>query len=84
MKDHFGNKVLVGDKVKVITVNEESLANLETELAQEIRDAVGQVFKVDFIDEHQRAWVDIVCTKGSDELCGQTLFLRSHQISKVV
>ncbi|WMS88750.1 hypothetical protein [Pleionea litopenaei] len=84
MKDHFGNKVFVGDKVKVITVNEESLANLESELAQEIRDAVGQVFKVDFIDEHQRAWVDIVCTTGGDELCGQTLFLRSHQISKVV
>ena len=83
MKDKQGTNVGVGDIVEVLSINEESLKFLEPEYAKEIRDAVGQKLEVNFIDEHDRAWVDIISSSKDETRCGQTLFLRSNQIRKV-
>jgi len=82
MKDIKGNTVKIGDFVEILNFNEESLKYLEPEYAQEIREAVGQKLEVHEIDEHDRAWVDLISKSNDEEVCGQTLFLRSNQILK--
>lgn len=82
MIDADGISIIVGDIVKVLSINEESLEYLEPEYAKEIRDAVGKKLEVDFIDEHERVWVDIISESEDESICGQTLFLRSNQIRK--
>jgi len=83
MKDNNGITVNIGDFVEVLSINEESLKFLEPEYSKEIRDSVGKKLEVDEIDEHDRVWVDIISESDDEEVCGQTLFLRSHQILKV-
>ena len=83
MKDDKGNTVKVGNFVEILSINEESLKLLEPEYANEIRDAVGQKLEVHEIDEHDRAWVDLISESKDEERCGQTLFLSSYQIRKV-
>lgn len=82
MKDIDGNRVDIGDSVDIISINEASLEYLEPEYAEEIRAAVGQILKVDDIDEHDRVWVNLVSESDDESRCGQTLFLRSIQIRK--
>jgi hypothetical protein len=82
MKDTDGNNVKVGDIVEVLSINERGLEFLEPEYVKEIRGAVGQNLEIDFIDEHDRVWVDIISASEDETRCGQTLFLRSNQIRK--
>ena len=82
MKDNKGNTVKIGDFVEILSINEESLKYLEPEYAHEIRDAVGQKLEVYEIDEHDRAWVDLISESKDEDRCGQTLFLSSNQILK--
>ena len=82
MKDKNENTVKIGDFVEILSINEESLKFLEPEYANEIRNAIGQKLEVHEIDEHDRAWVDLISESKDEERCGQTLFLRSNQILK--
>ncbi|BCE02003.1 hypothetical protein [Marinicellulosiphila megalodicopiae] len=75
--------IVEGDYVEILSINEESLEFLEPHYAKEIREAVGQKLVFDFIDENDRAWVDLIKDTDDEIKCGQTLFLQSHQISKI-
>ncbi|MFL0804246.1 MAG: hypothetical protein K6L81_11050 [Agarilytica sp.] len=83
MKDVDGLEINQGDLVEILYAIEEGLDLIEPEYAEEIRSAVGQKLKVDCIDEHNRAWVDIERETEDDTRCEQTLFLKSDQIRKV-
>lgn len=82
MVDINGNEVVLGDFVEILYYIEDGLEFIEAEAASEIRDSVGQILEVCFLDEHGRAWVDLISSSDEEGPCGQTLFLKSDQLKK--
>ncbi|MEZ5514318.1 MAG: hypothetical protein R3F58_10660 [Steroidobacteraceae bacterium] len=56
-RDCRGNPVCVGDSVRVITIDPAFLAKLPKDEVDDVRSMIGEIFKVEEIDDQGSAWV---------------------------
>jgi hypothetical protein len=82
--DCHGKKVRVGDRVRLRIIEGNLLEALPKDEIEDVRSMIGEIFKVEDIDEHGFAWISKWWDRGEGRRDSHSLALSASEIELVV
>ena len=84
VKDHNGETITVGSRVRVLALGGAWLDYLEADEKKDVLSLVGEILKVEEIDEYGQAWVLKSWDRGSGLAQSHSVALSSVEMEVVV